>query len=174
MQDSTLVAAIAGIVLLLVTIAVDSIITHVNVFAYERNQAAPQTSECGNDFVHTNIGCQNTDSQIQGDGNAIVLAAQQTFPEVIQEEPIIPPPEEICGDSIDNDGDGAADENCPPDDCDNDGIDTVIATIPVGVDPQGIAVDTSNNMVYVVNFGSNSVSVIDGSTHAISKTLSRQ
>jgi hypothetical protein len=42
--------------------------------------------------------------------------------------------------------------------------DTVVATVPVGRDPQGIAVDTINNMVCVVNLNSNSVSVIDGST----------
>jgi hypothetical protein len=28
----------------------------------------------------TNVGCQNIDSQIQGDGNSVAMAAQQTFP----------------------------------------------------------------------------------------------
>ena len=40
-----------------------------------------------------NIGCQNTDSQIQGDENAEALTVQQTFPEVklVQEKPSHPP-----------------------------------------------------------------------------------
>jgi hypothetical protein len=28
----------------------------------------------------TNVGCQNIDSQVQGDGNAVALSAEQTFP----------------------------------------------------------------------------------------------
>jgi len=35
--------------------------------AYEKSQATSQTSECGNEFMPTNIGCQDTESQIQGD-----------------------------------------------------------------------------------------------------------
>jgi hypothetical protein len=40
-----------------------------------------------------NIGCQNTDSRIQGDENAVAVTAQQTFPEVklAQEKPSHPP-----------------------------------------------------------------------------------
>jgi hypothetical protein len=61
--------------------------------AYEKNQATSQTSACGNEFIPINIGCQNTDSQIQGDENAAALTAQQTFPEVklVQEKPSHPP-----------------------------------------------------------------------------------
>jgi hypothetical protein len=32
----------------------------------------------------TNVGCQNTDSQIQGDENGVAQTAQQTFPEADQ------------------------------------------------------------------------------------------
>jgi hypothetical protein len=55
-----------------------------NAFAYKKNQATTQTSACGNGEIPTNVGCQNTDSQIQGDENSVALIAQQTFP--VQEE----------------------------------------------------------------------------------------
>ena len=48
---------------------------------YEKSQATAQTNACGNGFMSTNIGCQNTNSQIQGDENQVALTAQQTFPE---------------------------------------------------------------------------------------------
>jgi hypothetical protein len=70
-----------------------AIATPENVFAYEKNQATSQTSTCGNDFFPMNTGCDNADSQIQGDENAAALTAQQTFPEVklVQENPSPPP-----------------------------------------------------------------------------------
>jgi YVTN family beta-propeller protein len=45
--------------------------------------------------------------------------------------------------------------------------DSVIATIPVGSTPHGVAYDSANGMVYVVNGGSNSASVIDDSTNRV-------
>ena len=33
-------------------------------------------------MLPTNVGCQNTGSQIQGDENSVALSAQQTFPSV--------------------------------------------------------------------------------------------
>lgn len=59
----------------------------------EYNQATSQTNACGNGEAEAvdstpvllgppNIGCQNTDSQIQGDENAVGSTAQQTFPEL--------------------------------------------------------------------------------------------
>lgn len=39
-----------------------------------------QTNDCGNGFEPTNIGCQNTGSQIQGDKNTVSLSSRQTFP----------------------------------------------------------------------------------------------
>jgi YVTN family beta-propeller protein len=47
----------------------------------------------------------------------------------------------------------------------------VVATIPVGHYPTGIAVDPSTDMVYVSNYGSNSVSVIDGHTNRVTGTI---
>ena len=65
---------------------------------YNRNQAASQTSDCGNGQIATNVGCQNTDSQVQGDENSLALTSQQTFPavEVTSPSPPPPPPEDKC------------------------------------------------------------------------------
>jgi hypothetical protein len=62
------------------------------VFAYDRNQATSGANACGNGQVPTNIGCQNTDSQIQGDENSVALTSQQTFPSVTREPPTPPEP----------------------------------------------------------------------------------
>lgn len=72
-QKLAIITTIAA--LLLVTSAV-STLTPQSASAYEKNQATSQTSACGNDFMPVNIGCQNTDSQIQGDENAAALTAQ--------------------------------------------------------------------------------------------------
>jgi YVTN family beta-propeller protein len=47
---------------------------------------------------------------------------------------------------------------------------TVVATIPVGANPDWVAVDRRTNLIYVVNVGSNTVSVIDGSTNTVVAT----
>ena len=39
---------------------------------------------------------------------------------------------------------------------------TVLATVPVGTEPDGIAVNPTTNRVYVANFGDDTVSVIQG------------
>ena len=51
---------------------------------YEKNQATSQANACGNGELPLNVGCQNVDSQIQGDENVVALAADQSFSE---EEP---------------------------------------------------------------------------------------
>jgi hypothetical protein len=61
-------------------------------FAYNRNQATGAANDCGNGEILTNIGCQNIDSQIQGDENSVALASQQTFPSVTRESPTTEPP----------------------------------------------------------------------------------
>jgi hypothetical protein len=91
-RNFAMVAAMAA--LLLATAAV-SMVSPENALAYKKSQATSQTSACGNGGIPTNIGCQNTGSQIQGDKNSVALAAQQTFPEVVQEEPS-PQPEVTC------------------------------------------------------------------------------
>jgi hypothetical protein len=75
----TLVTVIAVAAVMLVAATTEMAITGY-AFAYNRNQATSAANDCGNGQVPTNIGCLNTDSQIQGDGNSVALAAQQTFP----------------------------------------------------------------------------------------------
>jgi hypothetical protein len=86
------IAVIALTAMLLATTAISTSGLPNSAFAYKKNQATSQASACGNDFMPINIGCQNTDSQIQGDENAAALTAQQTFPEVklVQEKPSHP------------------------------------------------------------------------------------
>ena len=48
---------------------------------------------------------------------------------------------------------------------------TVVATIPVGSAPQGIAFNPDNGFLYVANQGSNTVSVIDGTTNTVTATI---
>ena len=55
---------------------------------YEKNQATSQANACGNGENPINVGCQNTDSQIQGDENQVAMTAQQTFEEA-EEEPVM-------------------------------------------------------------------------------------
>jgi hypothetical protein len=45
-----------------------------------KNQATSQANACGNGELPLNVGCQNSDSQIQGDENVVVIAADQVFP----------------------------------------------------------------------------------------------
>ena len=45
------------------------------------------------------------------------------------------------------------------------------AQIPVGTTPTGLAVNITTNRVYVSNTGSNTVSVIDGATNTVIKTI---
>jgi len=52
--------------------------------------------------------------------------------------------------------------NCTP---------TRLGDITVGDNPRGIAVDSSRNRVYVANYGSNSVAVIDSATNALLQTI---
>ena len=83
-NKSLTIAVVAAVALMLV--ATSALATE-DAFAdkkkkYEKSQATSQTNACGNGFMPTNVGCQNTGSQIQGDENAVSQAADQTFPEV--------------------------------------------------------------------------------------------
>ena len=62
-------------------------ITADSAFAYEKSQAISQANECGNGELALNIGCQNIDSQIQGDENEVAIAGVQSFPEIHLAEP---------------------------------------------------------------------------------------
>ena len=48
---------------------------------------------------------------------------------------------------------------------------TVIATMTVGTKPTGVAVNPNTNLIYVSNFISNSLSVIDGATNTVVSTI---
>jgi len=52
-----------------------------------------------------------------------------------------------------------------------DAAPAVSATIPVGTDPFAVAVNPVTGTVYVVNAGSNSVSVISGRTDTVTATI---
>ena len=49
---------------------------------------------------------------------------------------------------------------------------TVIATVPVGTNPEGIAFDSANNRMYVANQDDDTVSVINTTTNAVDATIS--
>jgi YVTN family beta-propeller protein len=47
----------------------------------------------------------------------------------------------------------------------------LIKTIPVGLNPDGIAVNPNTNMIYVANSAANTISVIDGTTESVVRTI---
>lgn len=48
---------------------------------------------------------------------------------------------------------------------------TVAHSLPVGTNPEGMVVDTSNGNVFVGNFATNNISVVDGSSYAVTTTI---
>jgi hypothetical protein len=85
---------LAIVAVLAATLVGTTAITTDNAYAtkYDKNQAVSQTNACGNGELPLNVGCQNVQSQIQGDENAVGLAADQVFPEFHHEEPEPPKP----------------------------------------------------------------------------------
>src|SRR5450755_713016 len=53
----------------------------------------------------------------------------------------------------------------------DDSTNLVTATVPVGKSPDGVAVDTSANVIYVSNRLDNTVSIIDGTTNTVTATV---
>ncbi len=49
--------------------------------------------------------------------------------------------------------------------------DSVVASIPVGIEPTGVAYDSGNGMVFVANTDSDTVSVINTSTNTVVATI---
>jgi hypothetical protein len=50
----------------------------------QNSQATSQVNDCGNEILPENVGCQNTDKQLQGDNNSCTsnsLVADQVFPD---------------------------------------------------------------------------------------------
>jgi hypothetical protein len=81
MNKTTSIAVLAA------TLVGTMALTTGSAFAYEKSQATSQANACGNGELPLNVGCQNIDSQIQGDENAVSLAADQVFPGFEEEEP---------------------------------------------------------------------------------------
>jgi hypothetical protein len=74
---------IAIVAVIAATLVGTAVITADSAYATKykgKNQALSQANACGNGELPLNVGCQNTASQIQGDENAVSLAAEQTFP----------------------------------------------------------------------------------------------
>ena len=44
---------------------------------YDKNQATSQANACGNGKLPVNVFCQNIDSQVQGEENAVSLSGSQ-------------------------------------------------------------------------------------------------
>jgi len=80
---------IAIVAVIAATLVGTTAITADSAFAtkYDKNQALSQANACGNGELPLNVGCQNIASQIQGDENAVSLAADQLFPEFEEEKP---------------------------------------------------------------------------------------
>jgi len=47
----------------------------------------------------------------------------------------------------------------------------VVARVPVGAEPDGVAVSPDGSRIYVANFAGNSVSVIDAATRSVIATI---
>jgi hypothetical protein len=45
--------------------------------SYEKTQTTSQANDCGNGDTPIDVFCQNLDSQIQGDGNAVAIILEQ-------------------------------------------------------------------------------------------------
>jgi hypothetical protein len=71
-----MVAVIAAALVGATAVTADS----ANATKYDKSQAISQANACGNGVLPLNVGCQNVASQIQGDENAVGMAADQTFP----------------------------------------------------------------------------------------------
>jgi hypothetical protein len=77
---------LAMMAVLAATLVGTTAITADSAFAYEKNQATSQANNCGNGELPFNVGCQNVNSQIQGDENSVALAADQVFPSIENDE----------------------------------------------------------------------------------------
>ena len=79
---------IAIVAVIAATLVGTTVITAEGAFAtkYDKNQALSQANACGNGELPLNIGCQNIGSQVQGDENAVSLAADQVFPDFEEED----------------------------------------------------------------------------------------
>jgi hypothetical protein len=68
---------IAIVAVLAATLVGTTVITADSAFAYEKSQATSQANACGNGELPLNVFCQNINSQIQGDENAVNVIGVQ-------------------------------------------------------------------------------------------------
>ena len=73
------IAAVAAVAAMLIATSAISVEDAFATKKKEYNQATSQANACGNDFMPTNVGCQNINSQVQGDENGVAQVGQQTF-----------------------------------------------------------------------------------------------
>jgi uncharacterized membrane protein len=74
------VAAIATMLIATSAVATEDAFADKKKHKYEKSQAVSQANACGNGDTPINVGCQNAASQIQGEGNAVVILPVQAFP----------------------------------------------------------------------------------------------
>jgi hypothetical protein len=68
-------AVIAGVMIAIVGSLAS--VNDVSATKYESSQASAAANECGNGISPENIFCQNLSSQLDGDGNAVIIMAVQ-------------------------------------------------------------------------------------------------
>ena len=82
MNNTKTLAIVAVATVTAMLIATSIVGTH-DAFAdkkkYGKSQALSQANSCGNEYLPMNVGCQNTGSQVQGNGNYKSLEDQQAF-----------------------------------------------------------------------------------------------
>ncbi|MGA6990914.1 MAG: hypothetical protein WBX81_10890 [Nitrososphaeraceae archaeon] len=82
MNNTKTLAIVAVAAVTAMLIATSIVGTH-DAFAdkkkYGKSQALSQANSCGNEYLPMNVGCQNTGSQVQGNGNYKSLENQQAF-----------------------------------------------------------------------------------------------
>jgi hypothetical protein len=175
------IALVAVAALLLTTTAISSSASTYSVAAYKKNQATSQANACGNDFLPTNIGCENTGSQIQGDENSVALAAQQTFPEIDREKDHqrdhhkpVPPPKVNC--PVDYVWDLTLDEPLAGADSPDIPTGTVLCSFNgVGPDPQTVQIEgTEIEFPVAIRVPQDDFCESDSRAHASSGTLPDQ
>ena len=71
------IAAIAGLLIATSVVGTDNAFASKN--KYGKSQALAQANSCGNEYLPMNVGCQNTGSKVQGNGNYKSLEDQQAF-----------------------------------------------------------------------------------------------
>jgi uncharacterized protein (TIGR01732 family) len=78
MKKSVIVPLMLGVIIMLITAAP---VTSTNIAVageYKKTEAASLANNCGNGIFLFNVLCQNLESQIRGDGNAVNIIGVQT------------------------------------------------------------------------------------------------